>query len=135
MIDETKGVDRRKEPRYEILIKANVMASGGSFTATAKNISGGGMEIQLPEPINPNTNLTISLELHEEFVFQGKVVWTLGDYINEGWVYRTGIKTDAIIFKDRKLVGDQEKRELVQRILLRIRGLGTYGVLKNKEAA
>ena len=38
MIDETKGVDRRKEPRYEILIKANVKTSGGSFTATAKNI-------------------------------------------------------------------------------------------------
>ena len=135
MIDKTKGVDRRKEPRYEILIKANVMTSGGAFTATAKNISGGGMEIQLPEPINPNTDLTISLQLHEEFIFQGKVVWTLGDYINDGWVYRTGIKTDAIIFKDRKLVGAQEKRELVQRILLRIRGLGAYEALKNKEAA
>ena len=135
MIDETKGVDRRKEPRYEILIKANVMTSGVSFTATAKNISGGGMEIQLPEPINPNTNLTISLELHEEFVFQGKVVWTLGDYINKGWIYRTGIKTDTIIFKDRTLVGDQEKRELVQRILLRIGNLGAHEALKNKEAA
>ena len=135
MIDETKGVDRRKEPRYEILIEANVMTPGGSFTATAKNISGGGMEIQLPEPINPNTKLTISLQLHEEFVFHGTVVWTLGDYINKGWIYRTGIKTDTIMFKDRTLVGDQEKRELVQRILPRIRDLGADDALKNKEAA
>jgi len=135
MIDETTGVDLRKEPRYEILIKTNVMTSEGSFTATAKNISGGGMEIQLPKPINPNTSLTVSLQLHEEFIFHGKVVWTLGDYVNKGWVYRTGIKTDAIIFKGRKLVGDQEKRELVQKILLRIRGLGAYEALKNKDAA
>jgi hypothetical protein len=136
MTSETKGADRRKEPRYEILIRAKVVTSEGSFTATAKNISGGGMEIQLVKPINPDTNLTISLQLHEEeFVFEGKVVWTLGDYINKGWIYRTGIKTGTILFKDRKLVDDQEKRKLVQQILPRIRSLGTNMVLKDQKAA
>ena len=116
--------DRRKEPRYAIWIEAKVMISEDSFIGAAKNISGGGMEIQMPKAINPNTNLTVSLQLHEEFVFHGKVVWTLGDYINKKWVYRVGIKTDAIDFKDGTAIEAQEKRELILEILPYIEKMG-----------
>jgi len=127
--------DRRKEPRYEICIEAEVITPGASITAAAKNISGGGMEIQLPKAINPYTSLTITLQLHEKFVFQGIVVWALGDYINKQWIYRTGIKTDTISFKGGKAVTTQEKRELVLSILPRIRAMGVSETLIATKAA
>ncbi len=127
--------DRRKEPRYEIWIEAQVTTPERTITAAAKNISGGGMEIQLPKDIVPYTNLTVTLQLHEAFVFHGTVVWTLGDYINKQWIYRAGIKTDIISSKDGKAVTAEEKRRLVQRILPRIRAMGANEIKMIEKAA
>jgi hypothetical protein len=127
--------DRRKEPRYEIWIEAEVITPDGSITAAAKNISGGGMEIQLPKALNPYTGLTITLQLHEPFVFQGIVVWTLGDYINKQWIYRTGIRTDSISFNNGKAVTAEEKRELVLSILPKIKAMGSGETLMESKAA
>ena len=60
--------DRRKEPRYKISIQTQVTTPDASIAATANNISGGGMEIQLHKGINPYTSLTVSIQIHEEFV-------------------------------------------------------------------
>lgn len=127
--------DRRKEPRYKISIQTQVTTPDASIAATANNISGGGMEIQLHKGINPYTSLTVSIQIHEEFVFHGTVVWTLGDYIDKQWVYRAGIKTDIITYKDGKAVTAEEKRKLVQKILPKIRSKGAYEFGMSQKAA
>ncbi|MBW1902290.1 MAG: PilZ domain-containing protein [Deltaproteobacteria bacterium] len=91
--------DRRKEYRHKICVDAQAITPKSSFEVLATNISGGGLEIQCPSIINPRTELMITLQLQEEFVFHGTVIWTLGDFVDNRWLYRVGIKTNAISFK------------------------------------
>jgi len=116
--------DRRKEYRHKICIDVKVIAPKSSFWALASNISGGGLEIQTPSPINPGTKLMTAMQLQEEFVFHGTVMWTLGDYVDNQWVYRVGTKTERIAFKNMSASKAQEKAELVMRILPQIKAKG-----------
>ena len=113
--------DRRSEPRHPICIDVKVITPKSSFEAVATNISGGGLEIQVSSSINPKTNLMISLQLQEEFVFQGTVIWTLGNFVKNQWVYRVGIKTDTIAFKNMSATSTKEKADLIQKILPQIK--------------
>ena len=116
--------DRRREYRHKIRIDVKVIAPKSSFWAVANNISGGGMEIQTPSPVNPGTKLMTTMQLQEEFVFHGTVVWTLGDYVDNQWIYRVGIKTEMIAFGNMSASTTQEKAELVKRILPQIKARG-----------
>lgn len=109
--------DRRKEPRYEVRTDVKVMTPDFTHIAAANNISGGGMEIQLPRCIKPHTELTISLKLQDEFIFRGTVVWTLGNCINNKWIHRVGMVTRHIVSKDGTAKTPEEKREVVKKIL------------------
>jgi len=64
------------------------------------------------------------MQLQEEFVFHGTVMWTLGDYVDNQWVYRVGTKTERIAFKNMSVSKAQEKTELVLRILPQIKAKG-----------
>ena len=123
-MEEKVGVERRKEYRHKIRIDVKVIAPKSSFWAVANNISGGGMEIQTPSPVNPGTKLMTAMQLQEEFVFHGTVVWTLGDYVDNQWIYRVGIKTEMIAFRNMSASNTQEKAELVKRILPQIKARG-----------
>jgi hypothetical protein len=116
--------DRRREYRHKVRIDVKVIAPKSSFWAVANNISGGGMEIQTPSPVNPGTKLMTAMQLQEEFVFHGTVVWTLGDYVDNQWIYRVGIKTEMISFRNMSASTTQEKAELVKRILPQIKARG-----------
>jgi len=116
--------DRRKECRHKICIDAQAITPKSSFEVFATNISGGGLEIQCSSIINPRTELMITLQLQEEFVFHGTVIWTLGDFVEKRWLYRVGIRTNAISFKDMSATSTKEKVELVQRILPQIKAKG-----------
>jgi len=123
MWQETDG-DRRKECRHRIWIDIKIISPKNSFWGVATNISGGGLEIQSPTIINPKTKLMICMKLQEEFVFHGIVIWTLGDFTDGQWVYRVGMKTDAIAFKNMTAKTTEKKAELVQKILPQIRAKG-----------
>lgn len=116
--------DRRSEPRHSICIDVNVITPKSSFEAVATNISGGGLEIQVSSLINPKTNLIISMQLQEEFVFKGIVIWTLGNCIGNQWSYRVGIKTETIAFKNMSATSPKEKADLVEKILPQIKAKG-----------
>ena len=123
---EMKGFnERRKEPRHKICIDVKIIAPKSSFWALATNISGGGLEIQVPTTLNPQTKLMTSMNLQGEFVFHGTVIWTLGDFVDNRWVYRVGTKTDTINFKNRRATTAMEKAELVKKILPQIKAKGT----------
>ncbi len=108
--------DRPSARRQFICIDAQVITSNDSFTALVSNISGNGLEIQAPLNIAPKTAVLISIMLAESFVFRGVVVWTLCDFINKQWVYRIGVQTDSISFRDMVVTKLTEKNDLVQRI-------------------
>ena len=117
-------VERRKEYRHKICIDVKVIAPKSSFWALATNISGGGLEIQIPSSINPKIKLMTTMQLQEEFVFHSTVVWTLGDFVDGRWIYRVGTKTDSIAFKNTTVSTAQEKADLVKRILPQIKAKG-----------
>ncbi len=104
---------------------ARVITPKTSFWAVATNISGSGLEIQCPATVNPKTKLMIALQLQEEFVFHCTVIWTLGDFIDGRWVYRVGVKTEIIAFKNTSAASKKEKAELVQKILPQIKAKGS----------
>ncbi len=112
--------DLRKESWHPGCLDVKVITPKSSFISMATNISGNGLEVHCSKTVNPNTKLKISLQRQEEFVFHGTVMWTLGDFIDQHWVYRVGIKTDKIIFRDMLASSDQEKINLVQKILPQI---------------
>jgi hypothetical protein len=117
MSSKENYIERRKEPRYNILADAKVKTPETTLTAAVKNISGGGMEIHLQKSVNPRTLLSVSLQLDVEYVFHGSVVWTLGNYVNHQWLYRVGIKTMDIVSENCTAKSSQEKRDLVLSIL------------------
>ena len=116
--------ERRKEYRHKICVDAHAITPDSSFEVIVTNISGGGLEIQGASIINPRTEIMITLQIQEEFVFHGTVIWTLGDFVDNRWRYRVGIKTNAISFKDMSASSTKEKAELVQRILPQIKAKG-----------
>ena len=120
MWNESDG-ERRREKRHPVCIDVRVIAPKNSFPALATNVSGGGLEISTPTGINPQTKLMIFLQLEEEFVFHGTVIWTLGDFVNKKWIYRAGIRTDTIVFKNRQANTAAEKAEIVNKILPQIK--------------
>ncbi len=117
--------DRRREPRYETEFDVLVIISAKRYRGLMKSVSGSGMEIQVSREINPNTNLHVSLQFPREFMFCGKVVWTIGDYIGQEWVYRIGIKTESISYKNKKLTDPAEKKDLILRLLPSLRKANT----------
>ncbi len=116
--------ERRKEYRHKICMDVKIIAPKTSFWAVASNISGGGIELQIPSPINPGTKLMTAMQLQEEFVFHGTVVWTLGDYVDNRWIYRVGTKTERIVFRNMTASTAKEKAEFVKRILPQIKARG-----------
>ena len=123
MKDQLDG-DRRKEYRHKVCIDAKIITSNASFKALVSNISGGGLEIEGPSNVNPDSSLLISIMLTEEFVFRGTVIWTLCDYVNHKWIYRIGVQTDSISFRNVCATATEEKAELIQKILPQIEAKG-----------
>ena len=134
-MESTNYADRRKEPRYDICIDVKAMISGNSFGATARNISGGGMEIRSSKSINPGSKLTVSLQIHEKFVFRGKVVWVLGEFVGSRWIYRAGVQTETISLENGMTVKGEDKMKLVKKILPLIKAMGDDPFIANLKAA
>ncbi len=135
MESKNLDTDRRTEPRHKVCIDVNATISGTSFMAMAKNISGGGMEIQSSKSINPSSSLTISLQLHEKYTFKGEIVWVLGDYIGGKWIYRAGIQTETITLENGSVFKGEEKMKIVNKILPLIRAMGEDEFIANLKAA
>ncbi len=127
---DDKNFERRRYPRHSI----KVANSGASFAAEIVNISGSGMELQLTSAINPKTKLIISMRLEEEFLFNGTIMWTVGDYINNQWIYKVGVEIDKIAFEEAMAVTPLEKDELVKSIIPQMKTMGANMISVKKAA-
>ncbi len=98
------------------------------------NLSGSEMELQLTSAINPKTDLIVSMYLEEECLFKGTVLWTIGDYINDQWIYKVGLETDTIAFEEATAVTPLEKNELLKSILPQLKTTGVNKISVKKAA-
>jgi hypothetical protein len=125
MAPDQSKYNRTSEPWHEVCLDARAITAKSSTRVTVERIRGDGIEIHSHTMINPRTKLMISITLPEEFVFYGVVIWTLGEFSNNQWSYKSGIETDSICFKNASADTPEEKKDLVKGILPRIRAMGT----------
>jgi hypothetical protein len=113
--------DCRIYPNYKIRVDARAITAKLSVPSIATEISADLISIQTDRPILPTTPVNISIELDEEILLQGDVVWVLDTQTDDGQhYYLTGIRTDAIIHPKVKAIGRAEKSRLLQEVLFEI---------------
>lgn len=72
------GINDRKQPRYQTLVKADYWTREGFFSDLVEDISEGGMFIVTPKPLSPGDRLRIQIKHPETrscLLLKGKVVW------------------------------------------------------------
>ncbi|MEW6670356.1 MAG: hypothetical protein AB1427_01555 [Thermodesulfobacteriota bacterium] len=113
--------DCRIYPTYKIRVDAKASTANLTIQSIATEISADLISIQTERPIPPATAINISIELEDEIMLQGNVIWVLDTQVDSGeHYYLTGIRTDAIIHPKVKAIGRAEKSRLLQDILFEI---------------
>jgi hypothetical protein len=113
--------DCRIYPTYNIRIDAKASTAKMTMPSIATEISADLISIQTDRPILPTTPVNISIELEEEFLLHGNVVWVLDTQTDEGkHYYLSGIRTDTMVHPKVKAIGRSEKSKLLQEILFEI---------------
>lgn len=69
--------DKRREPRVQKTIRAEVHTSDGMTFSSSVDISTRGIFISTPAPIEPNTELTLNIQLThtDTIMIKGMVRW------------------------------------------------------------
>lgn len=113
--------DCRIYPTYKIRVSAKAITANLTMPSIATEISADIISIQTDRPILPTTPVNISIELEEEILLQGNVMWVLDTQTDDGeHYYLAGIRTDAMIHPKVKAIGRVEKSRLLQVILFDI---------------
>ena len=123
--------DRRRYPRYETKVEAEIIVSNQKISVTMIDIGAGGIGVISEKAITPGANVFISLKLKGNYAIKGKVVWTEYIYDDEKIYYRMGIELDCIILNDIKAIGFPERAELLVQLLSEIIAQGLKVVEKS----
>ena len=108
-------------PSFKIWMNAKAVTPKFSFPTVITEISADKIHIRSARAIIPKTEIAISLQLNNEIVLRGDVIWVMELYDDDGnQFYQTGIKTDSILHRNIKAVGLAEKSKLLQEILYHI---------------
>lgn len=119
--------DRRQHLRYEIKAEATILTADIKFKTKMIDLSEGGIGVISEKAIKPGTKVKvlISLELKNDYVFHGTVIWSSYIHDNGKNYYKIGIEIDRIILEDIKAIGFPEMSEMVTQILSQIKNLRT----------
>jgi len=113
--------DCRIYPTYAIRVDARAVTADRTLPSIATEISADLISIQTDRPILPTTPVNICIELEEDILLQGNVVWVLDTQTDNGeHYYLAGIRTDAIIHPKEKAIGQADKSRLLQEVLFEI---------------
>jgi hypothetical protein len=113
--------NRRKFERHRIDIGAKAFTPDGNVTVTATELSVGGLRLLSPKPFRPGTQIFVRLELRQETLLHGTVVWVMEDMVRSLTMYQTGVQIYAIVVPEIKAIGFPEQAELVREIRDRIK--------------
>ena len=111
------SVEHRKQQRHKVKFDAIIYTPEISLMALVTDISGNGLRLQVAKIVHPGTKIDIAIQLKDEIVFRGNVMWTLDVLVEQLSVYDIGVCTDFIIFNGKNISANSEKLKLVANIL------------------
>ncbi len=111
------SAERRKQQRHKVKFDAIIYTSEASLMTLVTDISGNGLKLQVAKIIHPGTKIDIAIQLKDEIIFRGNVMWTLDVLVEQLNVYDIGVSTDIIIFNGKIISANSEKSKLVANIL------------------
>jgi len=103
--DDSLGMERRQQERYEVRFETKVTANGRSALGRVSNISGSGISVDLPFQLSPGE--PVELEMADSTVY-GHVIYanTESDHFHTG------------VLASRVALGGTSLSSLLQRVLL-----------------
>lgn len=114
--------ERRLSTRHPINVEATIITPSSSIPARTVDICAGGIRVQSPAPVLPDTDIALSLNTREETLLSGFVLWAIEVAQNEGPpAFEMGIEAEAFILSEHQAIGHAERETLVQEILSRVR--------------
>ena len=117
-MDTTK--DRRKLPRYQISIKAELHTPAFYITGRIIDISVEGIRVETFIPIEPETDVAVFFKIGKDIIFKGKVIWVITHKDKRKGLYQIGIEVEHMAIDDIEVLGFDIREELVQELLMTI---------------
>jgi hypothetical protein len=112
--------ERRRHRRHKIGLHATLRTSSVTLPVYATDISVHGIHVTSPDPILPETAVTLSLEDgQEDLLLSGQVLWTLEAVERGKRGFEIGIEITAVILQKMRAIGFAEKEALLNKILSR----------------
>lgn len=117
-----KTNERRLSTRHPIDMSATIITPTTSIPVHTLDICAGGIRVQSPTPVLPETEIALSLDTREETLLKGSVLWAIEVEQKGGSpTFEMGIEADAFILTEQKAIGHADGEALVQEVLSRVR--------------
>lgn len=109
--------ERRKHPRHELRVKAKLTTADQSIPVIMTNISEEGVQMEADTAVPEGTEVALSLQLAEETLLNGEVVWLLDTYVDGKMIYLIGMEIEAIVLPEIQAMGMSDNSQMVQEII------------------
>jgi hypothetical protein len=109
--------ERRKHPRHELRVKAKITVADQTIPVVMTNISEEGVQMESDTAIPESTEIVLSLQLAEETLLKGEVVWLLDTYVDDKMIYLIGMELEAIVLPEIQAMGMDDRAEMIQKII------------------
>ena len=109
--------DRRKLPRYQISISAELHTPTFYITGRIIDISVEGIRVETFIPIEPQTDVAVFFKIGKDIIFKGIVIWVITHKEKRKGLYQIGIEVEHMAIDDIEVLGFDIREELVQEIL------------------
>ena len=108
--------ERRKHPRHELRVKAKLATADQSIPVIMINIGEEGVQMEADAAVPEGTEVALSLQLAEETLLNGEVVWLLDTYVDGKMICLIGMEIEAIVFPEIQAMGMSDNSQMVQEI-------------------
>lgn len=109
--------ERRKHPRHELRVKAKLATADQSIPVIMTNIGEEGVQMEADTAVPEGTEVALSLQLAEETLLNGEVVWLLDTYVDDKMICLIGMEIEAIVFPEIQAMGMSDNSQMVQEII------------------
>lgn len=109
--------ERRKHSRHDLRVEAKVTTADRSLPVVMTNISQDGVQVECESVIPEGTEIVLSVQLAEETLLKGEVIWSLDTFVDEKMVYLIGMEIEAIVLPEIQAIGLADKAGMVQEII------------------
>lgn len=118
---ESDFMDRRRHARYTVHVDALMDAEGASLPILILDISLSGLGIQSLKNLQPDTQVSISLQIPDEVIFYGTLIWSQHQLINNLDAYKMGFEVYAIRYQSMIYDELSEDETILHEILAEIK--------------